>query len=83
MYMLTEIKEKAEKEQRRILAEIDDVSDHLEDDKNFPLDDCDSLNAFSESVVLTNKKRLMFISPGPTTSTSSSVPSIKSSKPTR
>lgn len=33
-YRLPEVEEEADKEQRRILAEIDNVHDHLEEDEN-------------------------------------------------
>lgn len=69
-YRLPEVEEEADKEQRRILAEIDNVHDHLEDDENFPLIQHDA----SESEDSYYPSRA---------STSAPVPSIKSDTPTR
>ncbi|XP_045768236.1 zinc finger BED domain-containing protein 4-like [Maniola jurtina] len=76
-YRLPEIEEEADKEQRRILTEIDDVHDHLEDDENFPFD------PVPESDVPSDEGTEVYFSRATTSSASLSVPSIKSATPTR
>lgn len=77
-YRLPEIEAEADKEQRRILTEIDDVHDHLENDENLPLD------PVPESDVPSDEGTDIYFSRATTKSASLSVPSIKSAiKPTR